>query len=78
MKKVEVENKLAEIVGKKESYILEDILVAIHQIGRTNTYCGECDCCIEDDLILKKWQLNKPFQDQSQECKDFIGDLISK
>ena len=65
-----------EILG--HDITLEDILVAIHQIGRTNAYCGECDCCIEDNLILKKWQFNKPFQDQSQETKNYIGDLLLK
>ena len=63
-----------EIIGR--DITLEDVFAAIHQIGRTNAYCGECKFYIEEGIILEKWQLNKSLENQSDEIKEFLYNLL--
>ena len=80
---MEIENKLAEAVGKKENYSLEDVLVAIKKTGKmlsvedTGNFRTYPDGCrIMDGEYMPKWQLTKPLQSQSDETKIFLADLI--
>ena len=60
-----------EVLGR--SITLEDCLIAIKPyIGKTFKYQSYWL------NLVSLWKLGKPFQDQSQECKNFIGDLILK
>ena len=75
---IKIESKLAEAVGKKENYSLEDVLVAWDKklisfwgYGLKRNGMNE----VLNNIILS-WTPNKPFHLQSQETKDFIGDLL--
>ena len=60
-----------EILGR--DITLEDVLLAI---VKKLTFKAWYQYNLNH--LIKIWQFNKPFQDQSQECKDFIGDLLLK
>ncbi len=51
---------------KKRDITLEDCIIAFDKTDNRN-YRKE---------LVNIWRLNKPFHEQSQETKDFIGDLI--
>jgi len=61
---------------------LEDVLIAIEQKGYYNNTTmtmyigGLVDWIDEDNNFLWNWQLNKSFNDQSEETKTFIGELL--
>lgn len=85
----ELKNKLAEVVGEKENYTLEDCLIAIDKKELKNKYGDKTFVMIntngmfETDLYNWEeepvfWKMNKLLQDQSDETKDFLWDLICK
>ena len=62
-----------KIIGR--DITLEDVMIAVSkkQGEWSIRFWGNGVIRIAENI---DWKSNKPFQDQSQECKDFIGDLI--
>ena len=73
-------DKIIEAVGKKENYSLEDVLVAIEKESglKIKTIFGTGGYT-KDDLIsiIENWEPNKPLQDQRDETKELIGNLLT-
>ena len=63
-----------EIIGRQIT--LEDVLRVIHRIGGTVAICKSCDGCIEDEMILEKWELGQPLDNQTEETILFLCDVL--
>lgn len=60
-----IENKLAEIIGKKEDYTLEDVLVALEDVIWGRKF-----------YLFEIWRLNKPLHEQSEKTINFLNNLL--
>jgi len=71
---IQSEKVITKIIGRPIN--LENVLRVIHKIGRTVVICKSCNGCIEDEMILEKWQLGQPLDNQTKETILFLCDVL--
>lgn len=76
-----VRNSLAEVVGEKDQYGLEDVLRAIDKVHEEHP--AYATTIATDGKMLNRagewegqWHLGKPLEEQSEETIAFIGKVL--
>lgn len=76
-----VKSRIKELVPNVKDYGLADVLLAIgtntHPKPKLELWSVQLEMyMIDDDGNNLLWDLTKPYDDQSQETKDFIGNIL--